>query len=571
MHRGRRFRARRLLGRNVSHGQHDATVDRVDLEDPHVEVHPLVRDVRRVGNRAHRRQLAHRNEALDVVADVDDHALVHQPHDLATQLRAHRVRLTDTEPRIFLRLLEAERDPLVVRVDVQDHDVDRIALLHDFRRMLHALRPAHVGDVNEAVDAGLDLDERAEAREVPDLAVDARAHRVLERQHHPRILLRLLHAERDLLLVRVDLEHHGLDRLADRHELRRVTNVARPAHLADVDEPFDARLELDERAVVGDGDDLAGDARTHRVLRRDVLPRVRLELLEAERDALTLPIDVENLDLQLAPDLHHLRGVRDAPPRHVGDVQQAVDATEIDERTEVGDVLDHALPDLVLLEFLHQLLALAGPLGLEDHSTRDDDVAATLVQLDDLELVLLPEKLVDVRHAPQRDLRAGEERVDAHEVDDDTTLDLLDERTFDGLIVFVGEADALPDAHEVRLLFRQNNRAFLVLEVLQQHLDFIAGFDVGKVLELLERDRPFGFETDVEDDHVVADFEHLGLDNFTLFNGSEGAIVHVHHLLVLLGGVLVFLVELGTAVGKRPQLRLLQVALLARGEHVAGG
>ena len=119
------------------------------------------------------------------------------------------------EPRILLGLLEAEADALVLGVDVEDHDVDRVALLHHFRRMLHALGPAHVGDVNQAVDARLDLDERAEAREVADLAVDARADRVLERQHHPRILLRLLHAERDLLLVRIDLEHHRLDRLAD--------------------------------------------------------------------------------------------------------------------------------------------------------------------------------------------------------------------------------------------------------------------------------------------------------------------------------------------------------------------
>src|SRR4051812_41571520 len=123
--------------------------------------------------------------------------------------------------------------------------------------MLYALRPAHVGDVNETVDARLDLDERAEAREVPNLAVDARANRVLERQHHPRILLRLLHAGRDLLFVRIDVEHDGFDRLADAHELRRMTNVARPAHFADVHQPFDARLELDERTVVRDRDDLA--------------------------------------------------------------------------------------------------------------------------------------------------------------------------------------------------------------------------------------------------------------------------------------------------------------------------
>src|SRR6185295_1878565 len=97
-------------------------------------------------------------------------------------------------------------------------------------------------------------------------------------------------------------------------------------------------------------------------------------------------------------------------------MKQAVDATEVDECTEVGDVLDDALPHLILLELLHQLLTLARALVLEDHATRDDDVPPALVQLDDLELEFLPEELVDVRHAAERDLRSRQERVDAHEV-----------------------------------------------------------------------------------------------------------------------------------------------------------
>ena len=72
-----------------------------------------------------------------------------------------------------------------------------------------------------------------------------------------------------------------------------------------------------------------------------------------------------------------------------------------------------------------------------------------------------------------------EERVDAHEVDDYTALDLLDERAFDRLIVLVREADLLPHAHEVGLLLRQNDRAFLILEVLEQDLDFVTRLEIG--------------------------------------------------------------------------------------------
>ena len=66
------------------------------------------------------------------------------------------------------------------------------------------------------------------------------------------------------------------------------------------------------------------------------------------------------LHLHRLADVEHLGRVVDAPPRDVGDVQQAVDAAEVDERAVVGDVLDHAVDDLALFEVLHQLLALLG-------------------------------------------------------------------------------------------------------------------------------------------------------------------------------------------------------------------
>src|SRR5687768_16155353 len=536
-------------------------VNGIDLEHLQLDRLSLLHRVARLVD-VRNAELRHGDESLDVAAQVHDDALVHQPHHAPAQFGPDGVRLADAQPRIFLRLLQAEGDALVLGVDVEDQHRHLVTLLHDFGRMLDALGPRHVGDVDQPVDARLDLHERAERREVADLAAEPRADRILLRQCHPGILLGLLHAERDLLFRLVDFEHHRFDRLADRDDLGRVPDVARPAHLRDVHEAFDPRLELDERAVVRDRHDLALHARADRILRGDVLPRIRLQLLQAERDALALPVDVEDLHVELRPDMHELRGMRDAAPRHVGDVEQAVDAAEIDERAEVGDVLDDALPYLILLELLHQLLALAGPLDLEDHAARDDDVATTLVELDDLELVLLAKQLVDVRHAPQRDLRAGEERVDAHEVDDDTTLDLLDERALHRLVVLVGETNALPHAHEVRLLLRQNDGAFLVFQMLEKDLDLIAGLEVREVLEFLARNGALGFEADIEDDHVVTDFEYTALDDLALFDRGERTVVHLHHALVFLRGVLFLLPEVAAA-GERAQLVVLGHLLLA--------
>ena len=67
---------------------------------------------------------------------------------------------------------------------------------------------------------------------------------------------------------------------------------------------------------------------------------------------------MQDHDLDLVVDLDHVAGVVDAAPGHVGDVQQAVDAAQVDERAEVGDVLDLALAELADLDLVEQLLLL---------------------------------------------------------------------------------------------------------------------------------------------------------------------------------------------------------------------
>src|SRR5690606_36417519 len=216
-HGGATLRTRRLIFRNSGYGQHDAAVDGINFHHLHIQAHAFPGNVCRVvRDLAGNRKLADRHEALDVVAHVDNHTLVHQANDAgAFGLDTNRIGLTDTEPWILLCLLEAEADALVLRIDVEDDHVYRIALLHHFRRVLNALGPGHVGDVDEPVDTRLGLHEGAEAREIALLAADAGSHGVLERKHHPRILLRLLHTKRHFLLLRIDLQHHCLDRLTD--------------------------------------------------------------------------------------------------------------------------------------------------------------------------------------------------------------------------------------------------------------------------------------------------------------------------------------------------------------------
>ena len=75
--------------------------------------------------------------------------------------------------------------------------------------------PAHVGDVQQAVDPLLDLDEGPVVGQVADGALDHGAGRVLLGHQIPGVGLGLLHPETDFALLLVDPEDDDLDLVAD--------------------------------------------------------------------------------------------------------------------------------------------------------------------------------------------------------------------------------------------------------------------------------------------------------------------------------------------------------------------
>ena len=188
-------------------------------------------------------------------------------------------------------------------------------------------------------------------------------------------------------------------------------------------EAFDAVFDLDERAVVGDVRDLAEHTGVGRITAGNVLPRIRAQLLQAERDTRALTIELQDADFDFIANLDHFRRMLDALPRHVRDVQQAIDSTEIDEGAVIGEVLDRTTHDRAFLQVVHQCSALGGELLLHDRATRHDNVVALLIELDDLEFERLVFQIGGIAHRTHVDQRTGQERADVIDLDGEPTLD----------------------------------------------------------------------------------------------------------------------------------------------------
>src|SRR6266576_7252913 len=139
--------------------------------------------------------------------------------------------------------------------------------------MLHALGPTQVADVDQAVDTVFDFDECAEIRKVAYPAFHLRTDREFFVQAVPWVRGELPHTERNAPFRGVHVEHDALDLVADIDQLRRMLHALRPSHLADVHEPFNTLLQLDERTVIGNANDAPSHVRAHRIAMFSVQPR----------------------------------------------------------------------------------------------------------------------------------------------------------------------------------------------------------------------------------------------------------------------------------------------------------
>src|SRR5690606_20439624 len=154
--------------------------------------------------------------------------------------------------RILLELLDAQRDALTLRVHGQHHGLDGVALLEVADHVLAGGVPADVRQVHQAVDTAVQADEDAEVGDRLDLAGHLVALLVQGREGLPRVRGALLDAQGDAAALAVHVQHHDLDLVADLHDLGRVDVLVGPVHLRYVHQAFDARLDLDEGAVIGD-------------------------------------------------------------------------------------------------------------------------------------------------------------------------------------------------------------------------------------------------------------------------------------------------------------------------------
>src|SRR6185436_12229054 len=239
-------------------------------------------------------------------------------------------------------------------------------------------------------------------------------------------------------------------------------------------------------------------------------------LLQAQRDAAALQVDVDDLDHRVVADLDDLLRDLHVALGQLGDVHQALDALlDADERTErhqLGDLAGHDLADRVRpgveapRVFLRRLERQGDALAVEvDVENLDGDL---LADLDDLARVVdvLPGQLGDVHQTV--DAAEVDERTEVDHRGDDTLADLAARELVEELAADLGLGLLQPGApgqdHVVAVLVQLDDLGFdLAADV---------GLQVAHPAHLDQRRGQEAAQADVEDQAALDDLDDGALD-----------------------------------------------------------
>jgi hypothetical protein len=332
----------------------------------------------------------------------------------------------------------------------------------------------------------------------------------------PRVGLALLHAQADAALVLVDLEHHDLDLVAQGDDLGRGHVLVGPVHLGDVHQAFNAGLDLDERAVVGDVGDLAEQAGVARVAARHAVPRVVAQLLDAQRRGSSRRRTSAPWPDSSWPTVTTSLGWRTR--RQAMSVMCSRPSMPPRSTNAPYSVMFLTTPwTMAPSVSVSSSLARSSPIEASTTARRD---STTLLRLRSSLMTLnsrvLPSYGRQVLDRAGVDQRAGQEGADAVDQHGQAALDLAADGAGDEVAGLERGLQAQPGGQALGLVARQDGVAVAVFDGVDGHRDEIADLDFKfalVVLELFNRDVGFALEAGVHHHVVELDAHDFGGDD----------------------------------------------------------
>ncbi len=245
----------------------------------------------------------------------------------------------------------------------------------------------------------------------------------------------------------------------------------------------------------------------------DIVPRVFLQLFDAEGDPVLLLVEIDDLDLDLLTEGQHIRGFVHPMVGDLGDMDQTVHPADVDKGAEIGQRSDRTRDHGARLELLPRLGAEFFLLGADQRRPGNHELAVFGLEFEDLEGVGLTEVAVEIFAADIADVRHRAEAPHAGDGDIEPTLAATDDLALDGHARLDGNGELL---FELKLDSHSARDPDLLAHAGDDHLDRIAG---AEIFEFVTRQNCLGLARDVDQSDVTVDGHDGALDQIADLGG----------------------------------------------------
>jgi len=324
----------------------------------------------------------------------------------------------------------------------------------------------------------------------------------------PRVVFALLQTQGDTTTFFVDIQNHNFHYVANVNNFGRVDVFVGPIHFGNVNQAFNAFFDFNEAAVVGQVGHATGQFGTFRITLSDSYPRIFAQLFQAQRYTSTLAVELQHFNSDFVANVYDFARVLNAFPRHVGDVQQAVNAAQINECAVVSEVLNDTFDFHAFLQVFQQLIAFCAVFGFDNGTTGNNNVVTLLVKLDDFELKLFAFQVQGVANRTNVNQGTRQERANTIQLNSEATFNFAVDNTDYSFSFFVSFFQRDPSFVTFSFLTGQQGFTEAVFYCIQSNVNFVTDLDFQLALgvfELLCRNGRLRFQTGVNQYDIFVD------------------------------------------------------------------
>ncbi len=450
----------------------------------------------------------------------------------------------DRQPGIGLELLETDADFFRFGINAQHLHFNFLTLLKHFTGVGDFLGPGQIAHMQQGVDTVFNLDKGTVFGQVAHNTLDGGADGIPVAQLFPGIGLGLFDAQSNLFFFSVNAQHHHVHFVADAKHFVWITDTACPAHFADMNHAFHAFFQLDKGAVFGHADNASAHDGAHRVPVENRFPRIFRALFESEADPLAHGVKAQHNNLNLITDLHHLRGMLDSAPAHVGHMQQTIDAPDVHKGAEVGNIFNFTFDKPVDFDAFKKVLFFNFTLLFEQSSAADNHIAATAGQLHNLDFHLFADVAIKIARGPEGQLAGGHEGIHT-DIHFETALDTAGDDAFNNTVVVVYGLHMLPVFDPVRFNLGEIGGAVIIFRSFD--IKIVCGTDGGAFAfcKFSQVNYAFAFVADIHGNAVIVDADNAAADDFAFFEILRRFLHQLRHAFLT-----DLLVQIGLQVGR---------------------